>query len=147
MARPVKLFRGALGTVFLASAALKSLDPAASALAVGAYDLLPTPAALGVGLLLPGLEAATGAALLTGFLARGAALVAAGLSGCFLLAVASAMLRGFDVSCGCFGPLSAALDAGWWTLAFDAATLLGSIASYRVGSETARCDMGGGAGA
>ena len=120
-----------VGAIYLASGALKSLDPVQAVLAVGAYGLLPPSASLAAGLVLPGLEAAVGAALLTGFLAQGASAVAACLSLGFLSFTGWASLRGMDVACGCFGPLSAAVQPGWGIGILDTFLLLGSIAAWR----------------
>jgi uncharacterized membrane protein YphA (DoxX/SURF4 family) len=120
-----------VGAVFLVAGALKAMDPAQAVMATGAYALVPPAAALAVGLLLPGLEIAVGAALVAGFLARGAALLAALFSAAFLAVVASAQLRGLDIACGCFGPLSPALESGWRTAALDTALLAGSVVALR----------------
>lgn len=66
-----------LGLVLLGAGALKAADPVQATLAVDAYDLLSPRVAVAAGLWLPGLEIAAGAALLTGFLARGGAALAA----------------------------------------------------------------------
>jgi len=57
-----------VGLVLLAAGALKAADPTLAVMAVGAYGLVPPRAALAIGFLLPGVEIAVGAALLTGFL-------------------------------------------------------------------------------
>ncbi|MHC4550438.1 MAG: MauE/DoxX family redox-associated membrane protein [Planctomycetota bacterium] len=125
------LLQVALGAVFLVAGALKIHDPVQAVLAVGAYDLLSPPLALAVGLLLPGLEVAVGAALLTGFLARGASGLAGLLAAGFLLFVGWASHRGLDVTCGCFGPWSAALRAGWQIALLDLCLLCGSVVVWR----------------
>ena len=126
-----RILQAAVGAVFLTAGALKSLDPVAAVLAVGAYDLVPPPLALAAGLLLPGLEVAIGAALLTRFLATGASALAALLSLGFLVFVVSAWSRGLDVACGCFGPLSPALEARWQTALLDAGLAVASLAAWR----------------
>jgi uncharacterized membrane protein YphA (DoxX/SURF4 family) len=117
--RATRILPASLGVVFLGAGALKSLQPIQMVLGVGAYDLLPAPVALIGAAILPGLEIALGAALLTGFLARGSALLAAVISAIFLVFVVSAWMRGIDVTCGCFGPLSGAAQAGWRTALVD----------------------------
>ena len=121
----------ALGLVFLAAGPLQAADPGQAAMAVDAYDLLPPRAALAVGLWLPGVEAAVGAALLAGWFASRAAALAAALSVAFLAAVGGAAVRGLDVQCGCFGPLLGAFDAGWHTAALDLALLAGAVYAWR----------------
>lgn len=121
----------ALGLVFLAAGALKCADPVQAALAVDAYDVFPPTLALAAGLYLPGLEVAVGAALVTGVFARGAALLAALLALGFLVATVGGAWRGLDVTCGCFGPLSAVVRVGWPTIALDALLLLAAAALLR----------------
>ncbi len=90
--------------LLLYAAAPKLLDPAAFATAVGHYRLLPDWGNILVAHTLPWLEAVTALALLLGGRRlAGAWLLATGLSAVFAAAVASAWLRGLDISCGCFG--------------------------------------------
>jgi uncharacterized membrane protein YphA (DoxX/SURF4 family) len=123
--------RALVGAVFLAAGALKAAEPVQAILAVGAYDVVPAPLALGIGFLLPGVEIAVGAALLTGFLARGAAALAALMSLVFLFVVGWANVRGLDIACGCFGALSPALESGYVTATIDVALLGGSLVGLR----------------
>ena len=61
---------------------------------------------------LPWLELCSGVLLVTGLWLRASAGIATALFGVFTLAVLSALLRGLDISCGCFGtssPLSVSL--------------------------------------
>ena len=127
----VTALRVVVGLVFLGAGALKTAQPVATVLAVGAYDLLPAPVALAGGLLLPGLEIAIGASLLTGALVRSAAIWASLLSFLFALFVGWATVRGLDVSCGCFGPLTMVDRVGNGILLFDVALLLASTAIWR----------------
>jgi uncharacterized membrane protein YphA (DoxX/SURF4 family) len=123
--------RIALGLVFVGAGALKSAQPVATVMGVGAYGLLPAPVALLGGLILPGLEIAVGASLLAGVLVRPAAIWASLLAFLFTLFVGWATVRGLDVSCGCFGPLSFADRAGPGILLFDVALLVASTAIWR----------------
>jgi uncharacterized membrane protein YphA (DoxX/SURF4 family) len=121
----------ALGIVFLGAGVLKGLQPVQTVLGVGAYDLLPPPVALFGATMLPGLEIAVGAALLAGFLTRGATTMAVCLSLVFSVFVVSAWMRGIDVTCGCFGPLSGAAQAGWRTALLDLLLLAASLFLWR----------------
>ena len=120
-----------VGIVLLAAGALKAGDPSLAVTTVGAYGLLPAKASLAVGFLLPGVEIAVGAALVTGFLTRGAALLAGAMSMVFLFVTAWAHFRSLDITCGCFGPLSRALEARWATALVDVAMLAGSVVVWR----------------
>lgn len=123
--------RSLVGVVLLAAGALKAAVPSQAVAAVGAYGILPPKGVLAVGFLLPGLEIAVGAALVTGFFARSAALLAAALSAMFLFVIGWAHFQSLDIACGCFGPLSPALESGWTTAILDAAMLAGSVAVWR----------------
>lgn len=92
-----------LGGSFAVAAALKVQDPATFAADIDHFRLLPYPLTLGLALYLPWLELFCGAAVLVRRHERGALLVLAGLCAGFALALASAWLRGLDISCGCFG--------------------------------------------
>lgn len=90
--------------LLLVAAVPKILDPAAFAVAVGHYRLLPAPGPALVAHTLPWLELVTALALLVGRRWLAAAwLLALALASVFLLAIASAWWRGLDIACGCFG--------------------------------------------
>ncbi len=120
-----------VGLVLLAAGALKAADPSLAVMAVGAYGLVPPKAVFAIGFLLPGLEIAVGAALLTGFVTRGAAVLAALLSAMFLVVIGWAHFESLDIACGCFGPLSPALESGWRTALLDIALLAASAVVWR----------------
>jgi uncharacterized membrane protein YphA (DoxX/SURF4 family) len=127
-----------VGIVLLAAGALKAMEPSLTVMAVGAYGILPPHAALVVAFLLPGVEIAVGAALLTGFQLRGAALLAMTLSAVFLFAIGWAQVQSLDIACGCFGRLSPALESGWATALLDVAMLAASLFVWRGARPTAR---------
>ncbi len=96
------LCRLVVGGVFVYASWDKLLHPAAFATAVDHYHLVPYsllhPMAYG----LPLLELITGTALILGLCRRGAALLAGALTVVFMIAIASALYRGLDITCGCF---------------------------------------------
>jgi hypothetical protein len=94
-----------LGLMFLASGALKSIDATAPVMATAAYDMVPGWVALAVGALLPAFELVVGAALITGWQRRAAALWAVLLGVVFAIANTVALTRGLLVDCECFGGL------------------------------------------
>jgi uncharacterized membrane protein YphA (DoxX/SURF4 family) len=89
--------------VLLSAGWLKFVNPHEAAAAVQAYRLLPTGLATYVGYGLPIFEMLLGLMLLVGFRTRIAALITVLLMAVFIVAVASAGLRGLSISCGCFG--------------------------------------------
>jgi len=94
--------RLAAGATFLYASLDKIADPAGFARAIFHYRLLPTALLHPFALLLPWLEAVAGVALLIGLLRRGAALLATAMTVMFLGAIAAALARGLDITCGCF---------------------------------------------
>ncbi len=92
-----------LAAVLVAAGALKVLDPQSSVQAVRAYDLLPEGLAHLVGWGLPFVELAVGLLLGVGLFTRTVAAAAGALLVAFVIAVASAAVRGLSIDCGCFG--------------------------------------------
>ena len=75
-----------------------------------------------------GIELVAGIALVSGILARPAAVVVAALLLAFLAFLAQALLRGIDLRCGCFGGNE---PASWWSVARDGAMLAAALAVAR----------------
>ena len=117
--------RIALGAIFAYAALVKVPDMAAFAADVANYRLLPAAAVPFLGASVVGVEILAGLALMAGVAARGAALVATGLLGVFMIALSQALLRGIDLRCGCFGGQA---PASWWRVAEDAGLLLLAVA-------------------
>jgi len=97
------LARLALGVVLILAGALKVTSPAASAMAVRAYQILPYDFAGYVGYALPVLEMLVGLLLVAGLFTRTAALVGGVLMAAFVIGITSAWARGLSIDCGCFG--------------------------------------------
>lgn len=91
-----------LAGTFLYAGFAKIQDPSAFASQIAAYRLLPEAAARGLAVLLPPLEILCGLLLLLGRWLLGSSGLAAGLLAIFILAMASAILRGLRIDCGCF---------------------------------------------
>ncbi|NTV53589.1 MAG: DoxX family protein [Candidatus Firestonebacteria bacterium] len=106
-----------LAGIFMGTGILKIADPQVFALDVAHYRLLPWWGSQLAAVVLPAWEIATGAALLIPRWQQAGALTAAGLGGVFLGAVISALVRGLDIACGCFGSGSHRIDAA--NLALD----------------------------
>jgi putative oxidoreductase len=95
--------RSLLAAVFVYAGVSKALDPAQFAEAIDRYRILPWPLAAGLGLYLPWLEIVAGVAVFSKRLRPGALGILAGLGWVFVVAIASALVRGLDITCGCFG--------------------------------------------
>lgn len=106
-----------LAAVFLFAAGGKILHPQDFSAAVANYRILPgwlvNPAAL----FLPWAEWAAGVALVFSGWRRAGAWLVVGFSSLFAAAVLSALVRGLDINCGCFGPANHAV--GLSTLLLD----------------------------
>ncbi len=102
--KAVELFlRLSVGGAFVFAGALKVADPAAFVTAVENYHLLPRVLVHLVAILLPWIEIVAGAAVLTGIWLRAAAALLSAMTLMFAVVIVSALVRGLDISCGCFG--------------------------------------------
>lgn len=103
-----------IACMFIYAALGKLDDSRAVSDAIGNYRLLPDSWTPILAVVLPTIELAIAAALISGLLARGASIVAFGMLALFAAAMSQAILRGIDLSCGCFGDESATVT--WWTV-------------------------------
>jgi uncharacterized membrane protein YphA (DoxX/SURF4 family) len=109
--------RLALAGVLLYAGLVKVGDPTAFAQDIANYRILPPALVAPAAALLPGIEMVVGLALLAGIWLRSAAVASAALLGVFTVALGSALGRGIDVACGCFG--HGETPATWWTFGRD----------------------------
>ncbi len=102
--------RMVLAAIFLASAAGKLIDiDRYSIRAVYEFNILPGSMARIYGLALPFIELICALGLLFGVLTRLSALGIGALSISFFAAKGIILLRGMDIACGCFGPITSTL--------------------------------------
>ena len=95
--------RFGLGALFLYSAWAKINDPGVFADSVARYQMLPG-FLLGIfSLTMPMLELLVGLALLFTKWQREASLLISGMLAMFIVALTQALVRGLEISCGCFG--------------------------------------------
>ena len=92
-----------VGGAFLVAGLLKLADPAKFAVDVSHYRLVPHALLNLVAILLPWIEVTSGVCVLAGLWLRAAALVITSLSAVFFAAILSALVRGLNIECGCFG--------------------------------------------
>lgn len=116
------LLRLALGGVFLYAAGSKIYSPGQFAVAVSNYRLLPHEWTHLAAITVPWVEAIAGTLVILGVWLRPSALVLLGLTGVFMAAIASALARGLNIECGCFGTVGGR-QVGLASLAFDAVLL------------------------
>lgn len=121
--------RLAMAAIFLLAAKEKIADPAAFALAVYRYRILPSWSVNAFALFLPWVEVFAAVALLAprraGLLRAAGAGLISGMLAVFTIAYAAALLRGISISCGCFDLDPDAAAGGWRSLAQNAALFAG----------------------
>ncbi len=103
-------FRFLIGAVFIWSGIIKIIDPLLFAQDVANYRTFPQSLSFLVALILPWIEVLCGLLLVLGIWSRAAALMISGLLVAFLILIATTIIRGIDVTCGCFGALSHTVD-------------------------------------
>jgi len=105
-----------VGGVFIWASLDKLAHPGEFAKAIHHYRLVPYALLHPVALLLPAVEFVAGAALVVGWWRRGAAILCGVMLLVFIVAIATALVRGLDISCGCFntdGGHGVGLDLLW----------------------------------
>ncbi len=94
-----------VGGAFVLAGGLKIANPAKFALDVSNYRLVPHELINLVAILIPWVEVTAGCFVLAGIWLRAAALVITGLTVMFLFVIGSALARGLNIECGCFGTI------------------------------------------
>ncbi len=94
--------RVVLGIMFIYASLDKIAHPEEFAKQIGFYKVLPFGVENILGIVLPWTELIVGICLITGLLVDGAALLSIIMMLVFILAISQAMLRGIDITCGCF---------------------------------------------
>jgi putative oxidoreductase len=113
-----------LGPLFMLAAWHKIAEPGAFALDIATYQIVPLGLINLMAIVLPWLELVTGAMLVVGLRTRAAALAIAGMMTMFTVAIAIAVSKGLEMSCGCFASQGAAEDPiSWRTIVRDSAWL------------------------
>ena len=107
------LLRVLLGSIFIISGLDKIADMNAFVHAILNYQIVGTGIATSVATILPWLEILCGIGLILGIYPRTSAFIITALLIIFTVLVSSAMIRGLDISCGCFTQDSSAAKIGW----------------------------------
>lgn len=97
------IFQGVISLFFVYTGVSKLVDPAAFSIAIERYQLVGATLSWGVALWLPWLECLAAASLWVRSWRSAGLLVLFGLVVVFQIALFSALLRGLDISCGCYG--------------------------------------------
>ena len=121
----VLCMRVVLGIVFLIESYQKILDPQQFAREISNYHFIPLGLENVVAIILPWIEVFIGLGLILGIMIDGSSLISGVLLIMFNLLVIQAMIRGFNIECGC--GLKEGQMVGWQKL-MENMTLL--ITSY-----------------
>lgn len=97
------ILRILVSLVFVVAGVLKLRDPIAFSDGIAAFLVFPNGSINALAMVIPWFEIFTGIGILIGRTRSAGALAACGLSACFAVLYASALARGLDVTCGCFG--------------------------------------------
>ena len=127
------LARWALAAVFGYAGWEKLKDPTAFADGIDAYRLLPPVLISLVALGLPILELFTATVLVLNRPRRLGALAATAMAGVFTLALASALARGIEIDCGCFGLQPGSAPSAWMAFSRAAILLVAASVLYLLG--------------
>jgi uncharacterized membrane protein YphA (DoxX/SURF4 family) len=119
----VLLVRVVLGGIFVVAGASKVGHAAEFAQQIAAFRLLPQPLIAPLALALPFFEILLGGCLVIGLFTRIAAWTAVLLLLVFDGAIASAVVRGMTLNCGCFGTHDSSVTT-WSEVARDAVFVL-----------------------
>jgi uncharacterized membrane protein YphA (DoxX/SURF4 family) len=123
----VNLARMILGIIFLFASIEKTADPAAFTQSIMNYRLVPLESAVVAATFLPWIELVCGAALLAGIWVRGSTLLCLIMLVVFTAAVISGIVRGLDITCGCFTQDTDVGKLGWTKIAENAALIAASL--------------------
>jgi putative oxidoreductase len=120
------IFRLIVGGIFIWAGAMKIADPLDFAQTINNYRAFSHIIIFPIAVVLPWVEVLSGAGLIAGILKKSSALISSLLLAGFIALVGSALVRGIDTDCGCFGVFSRKADLS--LVATDAVLLLMAVA-------------------
>ncbi|MCC6158333.1 MAG: DoxX family membrane protein [Deltaproteobacteria bacterium] len=124
----VLALRIGFGAMWIIAAWDKIAHPDKFAIAVDNYHILPRALVHAVALILPCVEMLVGLCLVAGTAVEGAALLSAAMMVVFIIGLTQALVRGLDISCGCFSQTTGqASKISPWLVLRDAALIAGSV--------------------
>ena len=97
----ILVIRLILGVLFLYAGIDKITEPQSFARSIDNYHIIPFGMENTMAIILPWLELLIGLGLVIGCMVDGAALMPMGLLVVFIIAISSAILRGYNIECGC----------------------------------------------
>lgn len=123
--------RMVLGAVFMYASFDKLANAQAFADVISNYKMLPVQLVNPLAIFLPWVELITGLFLITGKWVKGSLLIYTTLLVIFIIALAQALIRGLDISCGCFSVKPSSTSEVWLRLVEDIVLLFVSVNLYR----------------
>src|SRR5690606_33505489 len=105
-------------------------DPAKFAQDIANYQAFPYWTWNLAAAIVPVTEILAGLAVLSGVKRRAGAIVLGSLTVAFIGLILSVIVRGIDLSCGCFGEAPEASEVGWPLLLRDVGLLIAIVAAY-----------------
>lgn len=100
--RAVSVIRIIFGLLFVYSAIVKIIDPAAFGKVIIMYDIIPSAIVPYIAIVLPYVELLTGLFLAAGFRIKAVSLITMAMMVVFSVAIAINVTRGRNFDCGCF---------------------------------------------
>jgi len=119
-----------VAAVFVWAGVGKLLDPTSFAEDISNYQAFPHWTWNLAAVVVPVTEIIGALAVLIGYKRRAGAIVLGSLTLAFIGLIASVIIRGIDLSCGCFGESSADSSVGWFELLRDVGLLVAIVAAY-----------------
>lgn len=119
-----------LGALFIWSSMDKMANAPEFAKVIYYYRILPAGFENLWAIFLPWLEFITGLLLVVGRFKRGAILIYNGMLIMFILALTQALVRGLDISCGCFSVKPSTTSEVWLRIILDLVMLFFSVNLY-----------------
>jgi uncharacterized membrane protein YphA (DoxX/SURF4 family) len=120
-----------LGVLFMYASFDKMANPEAFADIIDNYHLLPYQLVNLFAIFLPWLEFIIGLLLIIGKWVKSSLLIYSILLVIFIIALSQALIRGLDISCGCFSVQSSSTSDIWVRIILDIIMLFFSVNLYR----------------
>ena len=95
------IIRIILGSIFVYASYDKILDPGKFSRDIANYQIVPFGLENSIAIILPWLELLIGFGLIAGIMVDGSAVISGGLLMIFIVFILQAILRGFNIECGC----------------------------------------------
>ncbi|MCX7878827.1 MAG: DoxX family membrane protein [Ignavibacteria bacterium] len=127
----ITLAKLVLGSIFIYASLDKIANPEAFAGIIKNYRLLPIQLVNPLAIFLPWLELFTGFLLIVNKWVKASLLIYSTLLIIFVIALSQALVRGLDISCGCFSVQSSSASDIWMRIVEDLILLFVSVNLYR----------------